>query len=402
MLQKRPDYFLLHPPRQPKREIAEYVGSHPALFEGHACAKKAVANGKRVRARSEHRQDYAGVSGMVDSPLLNDMPNLKDEKELKDIMRNGEWTEEKGLRIGSYELEGDVWVSKPATKKLVRSPTKTSKRVEDYFNALRLGNGARDAFWNGLTFSYWEELGGYNLTIIADSAIANKHHIMVRNEKYHGYLIFMDGKAVYESKKAPSAIIENGHKIIDFYEIKRNMSRFDPMNCLAMEAQFYRAKSWFLQFLRGQMFEPAGFKLERKPEKGELVALHARGATAPGGGFYILKLYDGGLFSSRPQVWRRPFPHEDKADGTIDLGLNTMLRELSLRQRQVNIRIAPYGLDSELGESVTHEGISGLFKPKISLIFSMDDWPKIEAKISGGTVPAWIESDGNRAIMKLL
>ena len=398
--QKRQDYYLLNPPRQPKREIAEYVGGHPRIFDGHKEGRKASDKGIRTRARSEHWQDYFGVSGMVDSPLLDQIPHIKNEKQLKDLMRYGEIAPAPGMNIGEYRLVNDVWVQYTPPQEYVRKPTISTLNAQDYFDALKLPESARERFWKDMSFSYWEELGGYNLTIVADSAIANKHHIMVRSKPYCGYAAFEGGKLVYSGSSVPNEIVENARKIIGFYENKRNLPRFDSANCPIIEAQLVRSNVWFLQYLKAQPFEHAAFSLDRPPAKNELVAEFTRGATVPGGSLYMIRAYDS---TSPPSKWAKPFPHQDKKDGIFDHALNVMLREIALRTKHISIKFEPYGLGTELDRAVTHNGISGLFKPKISLIFKMADWHIIDAYMGlRKDIPVWLEADGNKAYLKLL
>jgi len=412
MLQKRQDYFLLHPPRQPKREIANYVWRNmilvPEIFTSFKYGKIASGSGMKVRARSEHPQDYAGVSGLVDSPILNDVPYAKSEKDLVDALRLGQLVKAKDSEIRIIEQDIIVdgkWIPDPSFKpekpepRFERQPSESTHNVQSYFKSLGLPPSAQEEFWGKMSFSYWQELGGHNLSIIADSAIAGRYHVMVRSHDFCGCAIFEDGIAKYQSGKVPQEIMESGRKITEFYESVRNLQKFDPGNCPTIEAQLYDSEIWFLQYLRGQPFEPAAFRLERPPAKGELVAEYVRGATAPEGGLYRIRLYDINWPGYVPS-----YPYQNKIDGTFDISMNSIFRELCLRTWQVNMMFEQYGKNSALRDAVSHGWISRLFKPKISLIFSQNDLEIIRLMRSRGEADAlvWLVSDGNKAYLKIL
>ncbi len=69
---------------QPKRTIGDYVASQgilvPTRFDS---LKDARASGKPFIARSEHPQDYDGVSGLVDSPTSDKLVGIESESQLK-------------------------------------------------------------------------------------------------------------------------------------------------------------------------------------------------------------------------------------------------------------------------------------------------------------------------------
>src|SRR5688572_21954529 len=62
------DYFLDNPPLQPKSEIADYVEACGILVpKRYVNLKEALASNKPFIIRSEHPQDYAGASGVLES-----------------------------------------------------------------------------------------------------------------------------------------------------------------------------------------------------------------------------------------------------------------------------------------------------------------------------------------------
>ena len=94
------DYYLQNPPQQPKREIAEYVESQGILVPRRfANLQEARASGLPLIARSEHPQDYAGASGIVESRVITNavynrhLRTISSEAELKESIL-GELEEE--------------------------------------------------------------------------------------------------------------------------------------------------------------------------------------------------------------------------------------------------------------------------------------------------------------------
>lgn len=65
------DSFLTAPLLQPKFELAEYVAAEgfdvPPIYSSASEALEVVACGEFIDARSEHPQEYAGASGLLES-----------------------------------------------------------------------------------------------------------------------------------------------------------------------------------------------------------------------------------------------------------------------------------------------------------------------------------------------
>jgi len=68
------DFYLEHPEelKQPKRDIEDYVESNEILVpQRFDSLKEAKKSGLKIIARSEHPQDYAGISDLLKSPRLS-------------------------------------------------------------------------------------------------------------------------------------------------------------------------------------------------------------------------------------------------------------------------------------------------------------------------------------------
>lgn len=83
------DYWLAHPEAfkgQPKRAIGDYVEQEgilvPRRFDS---LKEARDSGLPVIARSEHIQEYDGVSGLFNSHMIKEFSQAVDMNDFKEI-----------------------------------------------------------------------------------------------------------------------------------------------------------------------------------------------------------------------------------------------------------------------------------------------------------------------------
>ena len=128
---------------KPKATIADYVERNKILVPRRfATLDDALASGVPIIARSEHPQDYDGVSGLLHSPVI--MP---------------------GDRID----EGQV-----------------IKKILDAYRNIRryceLMGFSETQFSNEVSVSFWEKLPGANISLAADSSIPGRYHIFVFNK----------------------------------------------------------------------------------------------------------------------------------------------------------------------------------------------------------------------------
>lgn len=334
------DYYLEDPARlagQPKRTIADYVEQNgilvPRRFDSLAAAR---SSHRPIFLRSEHPQEYDGVSGLLDS----------------------------------FELSNKFYP--------VKSSRNVEEAVERYFNYLdhkkdkpfyqiycRLLNLNEDEFKSQVTFSIWEYLPGYNRTVVADSAIPGRHHVITRwkedNEFCRVYHIFKDGKLENICVGSRAEELDAGQEnLIETYEQVRHLPHFDSNHCPIMEFQTYQDKNYFLQYHRGRDFSPATFTLDRSLRKGEKEALFVRGATSSAEGqIFKITVYYG--------VYDTFLPENE--DGSFDLHRRSIFSALQYRRRKLQISSATdciYEFDSLGG---AHGSVSKMFKPEIFTIF---------------------------------
>ena len=200
------DRFLENPPRQPKKEIADMLEARgilvPQRFENLADALKVIRQGREIVVRSEHPREYASAAGLLGSYVLS-----------ADRMAKGKaFCDEKGTEIdwdNFYEHFGRADVEDDAENRIFGSLETTDHvAFEDNLKKLSLPYVRRycellgldvDKFTEGISYSYWEKIGGLNRSIVADSAIPERYHVFtIEGYNYHNYAIVDNGKIVLD------------------------------------------------------------------------------------------------------------------------------------------------------------------------------------------------------------
>jgi hypothetical protein len=354
---------------QPKRTLGDYAEQNgilvPRRFDS---LREARASGVPVICRSEHVQDYAGASGILDSPDLSKLPDTLNESELKAEILG---------RASSYGSR--CYCSMAGVDK--------------------------DDFEAGVSFSLWEKLGGLNRTVVADSSVENRYHVMTDGETDSGtwireYSIFEKGK-VKSFLGSGSDSVKELERVVNLYGNVRNLGNFDPANAPIMEIQSVGGEDYFLQYLRGRTFTPAGFELERAPKKGEKKALFTRGATVPDG--VTLK-----LVVKYPKSWYdSPTPlGEDGYYGSADK--SEIYYDMSTRMWKLTAIPPSFGsLNGTLYEAVIkHVTKNQMHQPNVSLIVPEGFIPKKEyRKLMMGSprtryIDVFATSDGRKAYIQ--
>ena len=333
------DYYLQDISRlegQPKRTIADYAEQNgilvPRRFDSLAEARRSH---KGIFLRSEHPQEYNGISGLLNSFSLSSLTfPVRGSRSLEEV---------KQRYFTQGEMQPDAY--------------------KEYCKQLGL---SEDEFIKQASFSIWEKLGGLNRTVIADSSIAGRYHIMSlcyeKNNKLTNYAIVEEGRLAHEFiKPLPDELRGGLGALIETYEQVRNLGRFDPNNCPIMEFRTHNGKNYFLQYHRTRDFSPAGFMLDRGLEDGEIEVPWVRGATSKeGGAFKITVYYAGGKFDP-----------EDE-DGSFDLHWNWIFSELQFKRRRLQSIDSTVDGGSFANLVGNHEHRSKMFKPEISAVFPIE------------------------------
>ncbi len=340
------DFYLADRSRlneRPKRTIGDYVASQgilvPRRFDSLAEAR---ASGLPIICRSEHPQEYDGVSGLLHSPQLKEFPHPQTESELVREILNSD--------------DG-----------------KDNRKIHHYI----LWNGPGEKpFVSELHYSFWECVDGCNVAVIQDSAISERYHVMVNSKKFsfNDYFI-VEGDNIpsltatkYDKKKRiRESFKKNIPLLIKMYEQVRHLDHFDPNHCPIMEFQSRRGeKGWenyFLQYHRTRDFSPSPFKLDRLPE-GYTPAFFCRGFTSPEGRGFRVKVkhadtermvssYEWRLKEEEAAFYFQPF---------------SVFTEIMAHRWKLYLRDThelAYGLTDVIKH---HVNKSAIFKPETSLI----------------------------------
>jgi len=348
------DYYIQNPDRlegQPKRTIADYVGQNgilvPRRFDSLDEARRSKVD---IFLRSEHPQEYDGISGLLDSFNLSSSSfPVSDSQSIGEVKRRYFEEVEKENRFGLYK---------------------------QYCKTLGLNE---DEFREQTSFSIWESLGGLNRTVIADSSIAGRYHITTfrkeEDNSFFNYVIFEEGKLAQEFiNPLPEELKEGLRGLIETYEQVRTLGRFDSNHCPIMEFQTYNGKNYFLQYHRARDFSPSEFTLERTLRDGEIEVPFVRGATSKDGGNFKVTVYYNKEEHLNP---------EDE-DGSFDLHYNWIFSELQFKRRKLQV-ISQGNLTNEfLSLIVGHSQRSKMFKPEISAIFPIESVMRDNEVLFGG------------------
>ena len=256
------DYYIQNPEAlegQPKRTIADYVEQNgilvPHRFDSLVEARRIK---KGIILRSEHPQDYAGVSGLLESPKLSrkhpSYRGVESLDEVKEIFFQDQEKHHNPLYIQYCELLGI----------------------------------APEEFRAETSFSIWQHITGLNRVISADSSVSGRYHLLSFDFRPNahaarGYSIWDNGKLETKFSWLIPEDESDAKRLIADYEAVRNLDRFDSQHCPIMEFQTVDEKNYFLQYHRGRDFQPTSFVLDRNVADGEIEVDLVRGATIPQG-----------------------------------------------------------------------------------------------------------------------
>ncbi len=405
------DRFLENPPRQPKKEIADMLEARgtlvPRRFENLADALEAIRQGKEIIVRSEHPQEYVAAAGLLDSHVLS----------ADKIAKGKTFCDEKGTEIdwdNFYEHFGRSDVKDDAKNRIFGSLGTTGQTAfENNLKKLSLPHVRRycellgldvDKFTEGISYSYWEKIGGLNRSIVADSAIPVRYHIFTTNtdgEFFHNYSIVDNGQVILDKPSPMTDELKTGlEEVIAFYEKIRSAEGFNPAHCPLVEFQTNEGQNYFLQYHRTRDMEPCSWQLDRELEEGEFEATFVRGATPSEGMILSVAMY---------------YPYDkytidESEDGSFDFHYHHIFSEIMSRHRKANFdnkslwKLALSCIDAHLPKSK-------LFNPQISVSIDDDDLPpelpkklfkQTKESVKPATVKIRVVSDGRKAYVKFL
>lgn len=403
------DRFLDNPPKQPKREIADMLESQgilvPQRFENLADALEAIRQGRKIIIRSEHPREYSAAAGLLESYDLDasriekgktfcteNGTEIDWEKFYKKFGGDNEETATKNRIFGSLDT-ADQTTFEENLKKL------SLPWIRRYCEMLGIDV---NEFCKGISYSYWEKIGGLNRSIVADSAIPNRYHVFSsEGYNYHNYSVVENGQTVLDEAMPMTEELKAGiAEVVAFYEKIRHTDGFDPNHCPLVEFQTHENKNYFLQYHRTRDTEFSTWTLDRGLEEGEFEAEFVRGATLPEGIVLDVAMYypeDG-------------YKVEHTEGGSFDFHYNHIFSEIMSRRRIANFddkslrKLAYSSIDAHLPKSK-------LFNPKISISITgkhfPEDLPKHlfrQTRETGkpATVKIRVVSDGRKAYVKFI
>lgn len=287
---KNIDCFLENPPKQPKKEIADYVEQNgilvPKRFANLQEALKFVEDGWEVIIRSEHPDEYNGISGLLESYILN--KRIIEEWKVC-CKENGKIIDKKklGNEIGQMKraqiIQQIFWQVFDFNQEEFEEYLKLLSKIW-YTEYSRLMGINQEEFENNISYSYWEKKKWYNRSIIADSSIKWRYHIFTSDATLHhdNYMIVDNWKIIQNLPQDLNYNLQNKvNDVINFYEKIRHLNRFDSTHCPIIEFQTDDfLENYFLQYHRTRQEElTTGFTLDRPLEEWEIEANFVRWAT---------------------------------------------------------------------------------------------------------------------------
>ncbi len=299
------DYFLTHPPTQPKREVGDYVESMgvnvPRRFETLEEALGVVNDGGSILLRSEHPVDYVGASGFASSVRIDRRAieegyqnqveyelAVIDEAVIRSSSERGAISPKQLGGPGHYTVEhmivGNVLTTD--TDKTLRQLLLLQELTTPMERYARLAGHVVRPFLEQSSFSFWELVGGTNVTIVADDVVDGQYHAFAydgseKPTRYDGAVLSGDGRTVQGSSAMFNP--EFSGTIIAAYEQVRNLPRFASSHCPIVELQVDQSGTpWFLQYHRSRDFTPYTDQLapnDYPEQEGWLKAEMVRGAV---------------------------------------------------------------------------------------------------------------------------
>jgi len=310
------DHFLQYRPRKPKLEIADYVASQgisvPRRWNTVEEARLESRAKSTLIVRSEHPQDYDGVSGLFMSCLLKHVFDSEDYKR-KDTQAVEQAIKKQAEKEDLLQFVVNIDLTK-------------------------------------LSCSFWEYLSGLNNLVCADSCVPKRYHIFTRftTRKEDTYTQCENGK-LQQTGMSLSPKQGQFKKIIALYEQVRALNYFDANHCPIMEFQTTRHGIFFLQYRRARDFTPARFKMDSSQNN----TFFVRGATTPKG-----IVVDAAVTA---------YPNTVKSRAIIDINQCSWPGTINANEKSVYV-IQEKQINWKLADVMNgHLKMSKLFLPEISV-----------------------------------
>jgi hypothetical protein len=392
------DDFLRPTLMQPKKEIGDYIEGEgilvPKRFKSLLAAKR---SGQPFIIRSEHPQDYAGISGWLDSIIVNKDRVTRSQRTLRrDHYMYGYDSKDFLKEIGTA-ISGSV--SQRTLEALLKRSEE--KRISEFAKVTYQDPSDIE---DDISYSYWEHLSkGNNIQVVQDKAIPQTYHILAFRSTpstVASYGRYNSEKEDFDFEHMPitPALKKSMPEIIKTYHKVSGLKKFDYKTNPLLELQVINGRVYFLQYHVGSKSQDPKFRLDRSPYKGEIEADLVIGATKPEG-------------ETVNVIWNREqdyiFP-EREACAKEQAHNHGTIREEIMKPR-TDIMLLPISTSFSfycLKIGVGHDQASSLFMPKVSVIFNQKkiDLTKFKHydRYRTDSFPAHIISDGNKAFIRQL
>lgn len=282
------DYFAEYRPREPKREVGEYVASQGIsvpLIKNQTQWEGAFYYGEAM-IRSELPQDYDGLSGVLPSATFtkNDQERIRDGYDRYMDDTSPVFKRLLGSLILTGLRSGDI----PAHT-YIQQLEQAQGEYSSLFTAARFGKPVETYRGHDIGGSYWRYIPGVNIKLFRDPHVEGRYHLGAHDGSDSGDQIDLDSapETIRPRKCRHDLPIR---QLVDFYEKVRTLPLFDQRQAPLIEMQLdEQGELHFLQYLKtGKMIDPVEpFDLPQGPGIVELD--QARGYTDPAGRSY--KLY---------------------------------------------------------------------------------------------------------------
>ena len=276
---------------RPKFEIGRYVqdcGFDVPLIKNWADWQKALEE-KSAMIRSELAQDYAGLSGLLNSRRIDDdLANLRMHNYAWNYQEpNAEWLEEldqnllKGLHSG--DLDPAAYMFLQGNYGWLAGLLRVTRDSASCGQNLYLESG-------DIKVSLWRYIEGTNVTIFADPNVKGRYHFGVTpsndQDNWPAIGAYLVDSGQYEQpqtfRKHKQPFIAEPY--IEIYEAIRQLTYFDTTQAPVMELQKdAKDEVHFLQYLKTGLKYDSVEPFDLPPAKNSLHLTNVRGATPPAG-----------------------------------------------------------------------------------------------------------------------
>jgi hypothetical protein len=209
------------------------------------------------------------------------------------------------------------------------------------------------AFLSDVHASFWQFIEGIKVTIVADSAVPKRYHIL-GSGVYPAYAMVDNGKIHKNSNF--NIILPHISSLISFYNHEQDVFCDGNKHCPIIEAKVTEKGIYHLQLHLGLDFSPAVFKVDWRLRKGEIRVPFVRGCTESAD--YATRTIS--LYSNKKELLPGEGATQHNMIGPL-LGILSRELPLFIYMGGANRKAIP--TDGE-----QHDVISSLFKPQLTML----------------------------------